>query len=52
MEPWGIKANMAANQWGTGQQNFWSGLQGLGGDIMNFAGTKYYADALKALQPK
>jgi len=52
LDPWNIKANMASERMGAGMSNLFSGLEGMGGSIMNYAGTKAYLDVLKGMQPK
>jgi hypothetical protein len=52
LDPWNMKANMAAEKAGVGMQNLFSGIEGLGSSINNFAGTNAYLKALKSLQPQ
>ena len=49
-QPWEIKANMASEKKQAGVSNLWGGLNDIGSSIMNFTGTKYYMDAMKAMQ--
>jgi hypothetical protein len=48
-QPWEIKANMANEKKMVGQQNLFQGLGEMGSTVMNYVGTKYYTDAMKAL---
>jgi hypothetical protein len=48
--PWNIKANMASERVGTGQQNLFAGLGDMAGAVQSFVGTKYYTDMLAELQ--
>ena len=50
LQPWEIKANMAADKIAVGQQNLFGGLSDAGSAAMTYAGTKYYTDALKSMQ--
>lgn len=49
-QPWEIKANMANEKKMAGQQNLWGGLNEMGSAAINFAGTRYYTEAMKAMQ--
>jgi hypothetical protein len=51
-QPWQIKANMASERMGAGEQSGWQGLQGMASTAQNYFGTKYYADMMKSLYPK
>jgi len=48
--PWEIQANMAAGNKQAGAQNLFGGLNEGASTLMNYAGTKYYVDAMKATQ--
>jgi hypothetical protein len=50
VDPWNMKANMAAEKAGVGMQNLFGGLENLGSSISNFAGTNAYLKVLKGLQ--
>lgn len=49
-QPWEIKANMANEKKMAGQQNLFQGLGEMGSAAMNFMGTRYYTEAMKAMQ--
>jgi hypothetical protein len=49
-QPWEIKANMAANKAGVGQQNLFAGLQDMGSTLNNYAGTSAYLKVLQGMQ--
>jgi len=51
LDPWNIKANMASERMGAGMSNLFSGLEGMGGSIMNYAGTKAMLDMYKKMYP-
>jgi hypothetical protein len=51
LDPWNMKANMANEQRQAGNQNLWNGLEGMSGNLSQFAGTKAYLKALKATNP-
>jgi hypothetical protein len=51
LDPWNIKANMANEQRQAGNANLWSGLEGIGSNISQYAGTSAYLKALKATNP-
>ena len=48
--PWNIRANMAQSKIQAGGENLYGGLGDIASTAMNFAGTKYYVDAMSALQ--
>ena len=50
LRPWEQKMNMYQSQKQSGAANMWSGLEGMGTSAMNYFGTKYMGDSLKALQ--
>lgn len=49
-QPWQIRANMASEKKNMGMQNLFGGLGEIGSAAITYAGTKYYGDALKAMQ--
>ena len=49
-QPWEIRANMAANKKGVGQQNLFAGLQDMGSALNNYAGTASYIKVLQGMQ--
>jgi hypothetical protein len=51
-EPWNMRMNMANEKTQAGAQNAFGGLQDMGSSLMQFAGTQYYANALKSMQPQ
>jgi hypothetical protein len=51
LDPWNIKANMANEQRQAGNANLWSGLEGIGSNISQYAGARAYLQALKATNP-
>jgi hypothetical protein len=50
LDQWGMKADIAANKMGVGQQNLFAGLGDISSSVMQFTGTKYYTDILAELQ--
>lgn len=50
-QPWQIKATMANEMRTSGTQNLFGGLEGIGSQISNYAGTSAYMKALKAMNP-
>ena len=51
LDPWNMKANMANEQRQAGNQNLWNGLEGMSGNISQYAGTSAYLKALQAMNP-
>jgi hypothetical protein len=48
-QPWNIKANMAANKMGVGQQNLFAGMQDMGTAFQNYAGTNSLLNMYKSM---
>lgn len=52
LDPWNIKANMAGSRMQAGGQNLLSGVQGIGENINNYAGTKAMLDVYRKMYPQ
>jgi hypothetical protein len=52
LDPWNMKANMAAERQGAGMSNLFGGISDMGVAAMNYAGTKSYMDVMKGMYPQ